>query len=71
MNKLVADVIPASVNLLEQDFNDDAGEEPNSRRDNDEKDTITCEGGPSILADVEVAGKEQKSRKKGGYSEVQ
>ena len=54
VSKLVADVIPASVNPLEQDFDDDAGEEPNSRWDKDEKDTITCEAGPIVLADVEI-----------------
>ena len=53
-NKLVANVIPASVNPLEQDFDDDAGKEPNLRRDKDEKDTIKCKAGPSVLADVEV-----------------
>ena len=57
VSKLAADVIPASVNPLEQDFDDDAGEEPNSRWDKDEKDTITCEAGPSVLADVKVVGR--------------
>ena len=52
--KLVADVIPASITPLEQEFDDDAEEEPNLRRDKDEKGTITCEAGPSGLADVEV-----------------
>jgi len=52
--KLDADVIPASTTPLEQEFDDDAEEEPNLRRDKDEKDTITCEAGPSGLADVEV-----------------
>ena len=33
--KLVADVIPASINPLEQEFDDDAEEEPNLRRDKD------------------------------------
>lgn len=39
--KLVVDVIPASINPLEQEFDDDAEEEPNLRRDKDEKGTIT------------------------------
>ena len=52
--KLVADVILAQINLLEQEFDDDAEEEPNLRREKDEKGTITCEVGPSGLGDVEV-----------------
>ena len=54
MCKLVADVIPASFNPLAQMFDDDAEEEPNLRRDKDEKGTITWEAGPSGVADVEV-----------------
>ena len=38
---LVADVIPASINPLAPEFDDDAEEEPNLRRDKDEKGTIT------------------------------
>jgi len=52
--KLVADVIPGSITPLEQEFDDDTEEEPNLRRDTDENGTITCEAGPSGLADVEV-----------------
>ena len=54
MCKIVADVIPASVNPLEQEFDEDAEEEPNLRRGEHEKDPITCQAGPSGLADVEV-----------------
>ena len=52
--KVVAEIIPASVNPLEQEFDDDAEREPNLRRDEHEKDPITCEAGPSGLTDVEV-----------------
>ena len=68
MCKIVADVIPASVNPLEQEFDEDAAEEPNLRRGEHEKDPITCEAGPSGLADVEVitmATKGAKVTKKG------
>ena len=65
VSKLVADVIPTSVNPLEQPFDDDAGEEPNSRRDKDERDSTICEAGPSVLADVEIiCRKEAKLTKK-------
>ena len=66
--KIVADVIPASVNPPEQEFDEDAEEEPNLRRGEHEKDPITCEAGPSGLADVEVitmATKGAKVTKKG------
>ena len=56
--KVVAHVIPASVNPLEQVFDDVAEEVPNLRCDND---TFTCEAGPRGLADVEIiARKESK-----------
>ena len=54
VSKLVADVIPASVNPLEQEFDDDSGEELDLRRDKDEMEVITCEVGSSLLADVEA-----------------
>ena len=57
VNKLVADVLPASVNPLEQEFNDDAGEELELRRDKDEREVITCEMEPSLLADLEAIGR--------------
>ena len=44
VSKLLADVISASVNSLEQEFDDDAEEELDLRRDNwDEREVITCE----------------------------
>ena len=54
VSKLVVDVIPASVNPLEQEFDDDAGEEFDLRRDKDEMEVITFEVGPCLLADVEA-----------------
>ena len=54
VSKLVADVIPASINPLEQEFDDDAGEEFDLRRDKDEMEVITYEVEPSLLADVEA-----------------
>ena len=50
VSKLLADVIPASVNPLEQEFDDDAGEELDLRWHEDEMEVITCEVGPSLLA---------------------
>ena len=66
-NKLVADVIPSSVNPLEQEFDDDAEEELDLKRDIDEVEVITYEVGPSLLAEVEAisrkgAAKSQKRR---------
>ena len=54
ISKLVADVIPASVNPLEQEFDDDAGEELDLKRDKDEMEVITCKVGPSPLAEVQA-----------------
>ena len=57
VSKSVADVLPASVNPLEQEFDDDAGEELNLRRDRkDEREVITCEVEPSLLANLEAIG---------------
>ena len=50
----MADLIPASVNTLEQEFHDDADEELYSRRDKDKREVITCEVEPSLLADAEA-----------------
>ena len=50
----VSKLVAASVNPLEQEFDDDAGEELDLRRDKDEMEVITCEVGPSLLADVET-----------------
>ena len=52
----ILEVIATSVNLLEQEFDDDAGEELDLRRDIDEREVMTCEVEPSLLADVEVTG---------------
>ena len=57
VSKLVADVLPASVNPLEQKFDDDAGGELNLRRDKDEREVITCEVDPTVLAHLEAIGK--------------
>ncbi|KAK2562905.1 hypothetical protein P5673_013876 [Acropora cervicornis] len=46
VSKLVAGVIPISVNPLEQEIDDDAGEELDLRRDKDERKVITCKVGP-------------------------
>ena len=54
VSKLVADVLPASVNPLEQEFNDDAREELDFRRDKVERKVITCGVEPSILAGLEA-----------------
>ena len=64
----VADVILASVNPLEQEFDDDAGEELDQlRRDKDEREVITCEVEPSLLADLEAISRKgvAKVTKKG------
>ena len=55
VSKLFADVIPASVNPLEQELDDDAGEELYLRRHEDEMEVITCKVGPSLLAVVEAS----------------
>ena len=60
VSKLVADVIPASINPLEQEFDDDAGEEFDLRRDKDEMEVITCEVRPSLLADVQAISRKGK-----------
>ena len=67
VSKLLADVIPASVNPLEQEFDDDAGEELDLRWHEDEREVITCKVGPSLLAVVEASStkgwhKSQKRR---------
>ena len=66
-SKLVVDVLPAFVNPLEQEFDDDAGEELDLRCDKDEREVITCGVEPSLLADLELkllAGKERKKSRK-------
>ena len=50
------DVLRASVNPLEQKFDDDAGEQLDLRREKDVREVITCEVEPSLLADLEAIG---------------
>ena len=57
VSKLVADALPASVSPLEQEFDDDAGEQLDLRRDKDEREVITCLVEPGVLADLEATGK--------------
>jgi len=57
VSKLVADVLPASVNPEQEFDDDDKGEELDLRRDKDEREVITCEVEPSLLADLEAIGK--------------
>ncbi|KAK2558750.1 hypothetical protein P5673_018959 [Acropora cervicornis] len=42
-SKEVVNVLPACVNPLKQEFDDDAGEELDLRRDKDEREVIKCE----------------------------
>ena len=55
VSKLVVDVLPASVNPLENKFDDDAGEQLDLRREKDVRE-LTCEVEPSLLADLEAIG---------------
>ena len=57
VSKLVADALPASVNPLEQEFDDDGGEQLDLRHDKDEREVITCLVEPSVLVDLEATGK--------------
>ena len=57
VSELVADVLPASVNPLEQEFDDDAGEELDLRRDKDEREVITCEVEPRLITHLEAIAK--------------
>ena len=58
----MADIIPASVNSLEQEFDDDAEEELDLRWDKDEREVIACEVEPSLLADVETISRTGTSK---------
>ena len=61
VSKLVVDVLPASVNPLEQKFDDDAGEQLDLRREKDVREVITGEVEPNLLADLEaICGKGAK-----------
>ena len=68
VSKSVADVIPASMNPLEKPFDDDAGEEPTSRRGKDERDSTIREAGPSVHADVEVISRKGAKLTRPKYS---
>ena len=57
-----SDVIAASVNPLEQEFDDNAGEELELRRDKDKKEVMTCEVEPSPAADVAAISKKGAGR---------
>ena len=54
VSKLVADALPASVNPQEQEFDGDAGEQLDLRRDKDDREVITCLVEPSVLANLEA-----------------
>ena len=56
VSKLVADAPPASVNPLEQKFDDDAGGQLDLRHDKDVREVITCEVEPCLLVDLEAIG---------------
>ena len=58
----LSDVIAASVNPLEQEFNDDAGEDLDLRRDKDKREVMTCEVEPSPAADVAAISKKGAGR---------
>jgi len=69
VSKLVADVIPDSVNPLEQECDDDdEGEELDLRQDKDEREVITWEVEPPLLADLEAISRKKAAKvtKKGG-----
>ena len=57
-----SDVIAASVNPLEQEFDDNAGEELELRRDKDKKEVMTCGVEPSPAADVAAISKKGAGR---------
>ena len=56
LSKVLANVLLACFNHLKQEFDDHAGEELYLRRDKDEREVITCEVEPSLLADLEAIG---------------
>ena len=57
-----SDVIAASVNPLEQEFDDNAGEELELRRDKDKKEVMTCEVESSPAADDAAISKKGAGR---------
>ena len=62
VSKLVADALPASVSPLEQEFDDDAGEQLDLRRDKDEREVITCLVEPSVLADLKLLARKERTK---------
>lgn len=67
VSKLVADVIPVSVNPLEQENDDDTGEELDLRRDKDERKVISDmqSGAKVYLLNLRLlVGKEQQKSQK-------
>ena len=71
-----SDAIAASVNPLEQEFDDNAGEELELRRDKDKEEVMTCGVEPSPAADVaaiskKVAGRVTKKEDSHRYSNFQ
>ena len=62
------DEIPSSINHIDQEFDDNAGEELDLRRDKNERDVITCGVEPSLLAVLEAISRERsgKSHEKAG-----
>ena len=63
VSEFLADVIPASVNPLEQEFDDDAGEELDLRWHEDEMEVITCKVGPSLLEASSTKGAAKVTKK--------
>ena len=57
VSKLEAKELLASVNPQEQEFDSNVGEELDLRRKKDEREVITCEVEPSLLADLEAIGR--------------
>ena len=66
VNKLVVDVLLASVDPLEHEFDDDAGGKLDLRRHKDEREVITCQVDPGLLDHLEAIGQNgmEKVRKK-------
>ena len=57
-----SDVIAALVNPLEQEFDDDAGEDLDLRRNKDKREVMTCEVDPNPAADVAAISKKGAGR---------
>ena len=57
-----SDLIAALGNPLEQEFDDDAGEDLDLRRDKDKREVMTCEVEPSPAVDVAAISKKGAGR---------